>query len=387
MYLRGRRRAFDGLRALAVATVFLVHAGEHMPGGFYGVDVFFVLSGFLITTLLLAEHRETGRIDLREFYIRRARRLLPALVCMIVIVSVIEVSTSTFHGPLWPSVLVVLLYVGNWAEAFGHTLGGGLMTHTWSLSIEEQFYLVWPIVIVFGLRRHWASVRLFFVALVPAVSSYLLRSVVWRPGPPGERHTTFAYFATPTHADGILLGSALAIALSDARMRRVLSFLSQWAIAALALVVIVAAAAFDGDGHAFVWGAVILSAGAIVGHVATVEASPVERLLSVRPLVWVGERSYGIYLYHFVIFFGIFAPARWSTTVPGPVDTVMLGIASLVVASVSYRFVETPFRRRRRTAPASKVVLAQSISRVASSVRPRRDFHPNTSLDAAGSAE
>ena len=357
MHLVGRRRALDGLRALAVALVFLLHAGEHSPGGFYGVDVFFVLSGFLITSLLLGEHRDTGRIDLSAFYVRRARRLLPALVCMLAMVYVIQTVTVGFHGHLWPSLFAVLFYVGNWVEASGHELAGGLLTHTWSLSIEEQFYLVWPIVIVVGLWRHWQRITLFLVALIPAVSSFVLRSAIWRPATPGERHTTFAYYATPTHADGILLGSALAIALSDPQLRAVFSVLRRSTVAVLALIVIGGAAATDGGGHPLVWAGVIVSAAAVVGHIALVDSSPVERLLSARPLVWVGERSYGIYLYHFPIIFGIFVPLGWLASAPGPVNTAVLGITTVLVASVSYRFVETPLRRRRISSGAVDGVL------------------------------
>jgi peptidoglycan/LPS O-acetylase OafA/YrhL len=206
MYRLGRRPALDGLRTIAVAVVFLSHVHEHMPGGYYGVDGFFVLSGFLITSILLTEEHNTGAIALKAFYSRRARRLLPALACMLAMVVAIFIAAH-YHGSIWPSILAVVLYVSNWAEAFGPYLGDGLLTHTWSLAIEEQFYIVWPLVLAYGLHRRWNSRTFVLVAVIPAVGSFMLRSLLWRPGVPGGPTSAFDYFSMPTRADGILSAS------------------------------------------------------------------------------------------------------------------------------------------------------------------------------------
>ena len=357
MYRLGRRPGLDGIRALAIAVVFLSHVQWHVPGGYYGVDVFFVLSGFLITTLLLQEHGKTGRIALGAFYARRTRRLLPALVCVLVLVAVIF--TVSFHGQLWASEFAVIVYLGNWFEAFGHRLAGGLLVQTWSLGIEEQFYALWPILLLVGLSRGWSSRKLLLVALIPAIGSYALRTVLWGPGAPGGPENAFPYFSSFTRADSILLGCALAIAISDEQLRERLAFLKRPALAGAALAAIVAAALIDGNANPLVWAMVDIASVIVVGHIALVGSSPVTRLLSTKPLVWIGARSYGIYLYHYPIIIWTLATFHPMATAPGLVQTVFFAGVTALVAEISYRFVEVPLQRssgrgrarRRRRAP------------------------------------
>jgi peptidoglycan/LPS O-acetylase OafA/YrhL len=338
---------------------------EHMPGGFYGVDVFFVLSGFLITVLLLEEHGMNGHISLRRFYVRRARRLVPALVVTMVMVVAMFAVFKAYQGRLWPGLLAVAFYVGNWVEAFGHPLADGLLTPTWSLAIEEQFYILWPLALIFALRRRWSTETLFLIAFVPAVCSYAVRTILWRlPGSLTTARNAFPYGATPTHADGILLGCALAIVFANEGLRGRVAFLRRPLFPGVALAIIAAAALTDGDGRPIDWALVVLGSAVVVGHVAAVDSSAVTRFLGSRPLVWVGARSYGIYLYQ-VIVIALFARLHLVVPGPSPVRTFALAGATLVVAAFSYRLVETPFRqtatqtqglwlrrRRRAAAPA-----------------------------------
>ena len=217
--------ALDGIRAVAVAGVVLYHAGARwLPGGFLGVDLFFVLSGFLITSLLLAEREATGRIDLPAFWARRARRLLPAAF-LVIALSVLAVAILS-PGDL-PSTradaIASFLYVNNWHQIladqsyFQAFARPSLLRHLWSLAVEEQFYLLWPLVMgicvaVLGRRRTT------IVTLVLAVASSGLMAVLFTPG----RDPSRVYYGTDTHATGLLIGALLAFAwpLSREAVRR-----------------------------------------------------------------------------------------------------------------------------------------------------------------------
>jgi peptidoglycan/LPS O-acetylase OafA/YrhL len=343
MYRLGRRPALDGVRALAIAVVFISHVQWHMPGGYYGVDVFFVLSGFLITTLLIAEFRKSGRIDLGAFYGRRMRRLLPALACALVLVTVIF--SLSFDGNVWPSEFAVILYIGNWFQAFGHRLASGLLVQTWSLGIEEQFYLLWPILLFVGLTRRWSTRTLLALGLIPAVGSYTLRTLLWQPGAPGGPENAFAYFSSFTRADSILTGCALAIAIADESVRRRLTFLQRPALAFGALAVILAATLADRDARPAVWGLVVVASAVVVGHIALVDKSPVTRVLAIKPFVWVGARSYGIYLYHYPIIVGALATFQSLAVAADALRAVLFTCVTLLVAAFSYRFIEMPVQR------------------------------------------
>ncbi len=338
-YRLGRRPAFDGVRALAVGAVLLFHAGAHVDAGFYGVDVFFVLSGFLITSLLLDEQRATRRIDLRSFYIRRIRRLLPALVATLAIVGV-ELAIwggETAANAVWEFV-AILFYVANWLLALNAhgNLASGLLNPTWSLAIEEQFYLLWPVTLIALLRRRISRRRLVVTIALCACASSILRVALWS-------HTNFAYFATPTHADGILAGCALALAIDAWFRSRAFRVASSSLVCAAAGVLAMGAAVADPEPRWAVFPLVVVAATFVVAHIALVERSRATRLLALPPLRWMGERSYGIYLYQVPLLDGLFPHLHGA----GRVRTVAACGAVLAVADASYRFIETPIRRRR----------------------------------------
>ena len=209
-------RALDGLRGLAVVAVVIFHAG-HLRGGYLGVDLFFVLSGFLITSLLLREHTTTGRIGLIGFWARRARRLLPALAVMLLGVALFAATIATpreietLRGDVWATIG----YVANWrAITSGHDYWAlfrspSPLEHTWSLAIEEQFYLLWPLVIVglaaFG--RNTLSRRVIGLSLFGATGSWLIMQLTY-----DTANTARAYYGTDARAGALLIGAAIGAA-------------------------------------------------------------------------------------------------------------------------------------------------------------------------------
>lgn len=334
-----RNPALDGLRALAVGAVVVFHTSPAAHGGFIGVDVFFVISGFLITTLLLREVERTGRVDLRAFYLRRALRLLPALLLMIA-VTVPLMLTSLRHTvliPPWAAVSSALFYVANWANVAVDT-GTGPLTHTWSLSIEEQYYLLWPLVLlaVVVRGRYAALARGLAVATAVVVVS---RALLWEASP-GQ----WLFYATTSRSDGLLLGTLLAVVLARRESGRLLA--PRWseglAWAGLLGLAALMAVLRPAGGATFVAGLFLASTCAVlvVHHVATADGGPLVRLLSLRPLVVIGTVSYGIYLFHFPVFQAVQdAHPPWLVQ-----HALELGLTA-VLTTFSYLVVERPALR------------------------------------------
>ena len=343
--------ALDGVRAVAIIGVLALHGSLGVQGGFLGVDVFFVLSGFLIAALLLAEHRRTGAVSLRAFYGRRARRLLPALVVVCVGVGILY---GVFAG-LNPgigygaSVAAVLSFGGNWVQAYHeHAAGGrlGLLDPAWSLGIEEQFYLLWPLLLVFLLRRR-VSTRLSVALLAAgAVASAALRALTWWHVIPGS-----AYFATHDRADGLLLGCMLAVLWqSGGSVEWLRRLFGRWIVPVVVTCVFGVAAwrfgVVSDSTYAFGILAVNIAAFALIAHLVTGERSVAHRVLGSTALVWLGARSYGIYLYHWPVF-SVLTPDRLNTNATDAELFPLRLAVVLVIAALSYRFVERPILRRR----------------------------------------
>jgi peptidoglycan/LPS O-acetylase OafA/YrhL len=294
-----RKPALDGLRALAVVAVMAFHTSPAAHGGFLGVDVFFVISGYLITALLLREWSRTGGIDLRSFYLRRALRLGPALLLMLVVTIplIFTVLRSSMGINPFLAIASVLLYVANWANV-AVDVGTGPLTHTWSLSIEEQFYLIWPIVLVLVLSRRRKPPASALAVLIAVV--VVARWICW-----DTTHGDWIYYATTSHCDGLLLGSLLAIGLdrrpAGAAVPRGSEAAAWLGLAGLAAFM---AGSQIGGGATYEYGlfAVAVCAALVVQHLAVAESGLLVRILSVRPLVAVGTVSYGLYLFHFPVF-------------------------------------------------------------------------------------
>ncbi|KAF2414807.1 acetyltransferase [Microbacterium sp. B35-04] len=369
--LLARFAGLDGMRAIAVVLVVVYHLfpPAMLPGGFVGVDVFFVISGFLITSLLLREHTATGRIALGRFWQRRARRLLPALAVVVAVCSAVAwVVGGDVLVDLDAQVLAAATFSYNWVSIAG---GGGyfaaatpeLFRNFWSLAVEEQFYLLWPVVfpLFLLLPRTWARIAAAFA--LAAASAVGMGVIVGSGG-----DLTRAYFGTDTHAFGLLIGVGLAFLLAplftEARPRWVHSptarrLAEAAGIAALAGLVAVTALPLGGSVAAFpgaLLTASLLSAVAIVAGVWP--GSRFGRAIDVRPLRWIGVRSYGIYLWHWpllVLAVAAFTPGATVATAPVWIGMGVLA-ATAAASALSFRFVETPVRRLGLRASARALV-------------------------------
>ena len=331
--------ALDGLRAVSILAVLARHSGW-LGGGYLGVDVFFALSGFLITALLTEEYGRTGTIALRLFYARRALRLLPALAVLIVICVVVELATlPPEYGPLvLQQAAAVIFYAGNWAAIWG--LPMGLFIHAWSLAIEEQFYLVWPLILIVLLRGIRHRLALTAVVLAGAGAACLWRVVLTQPG------VTFLrlYVAPDAHADSLLVGCAASLLLSSGGLPTGLARNAVRAggvVGAVALAILFFASTFPGD---YVRHQVSLLTALAAGLVIIdmcVPGSLLARGLERWPLVGLGRISYGVYLWHVPIF--TFVGALSIGDGARPLTTVIAAwVATFTVALTSYVVVERP---------------------------------------------
>jgi peptidoglycan/LPS O-acetylase OafA/YrhL len=345
----------DALRAIAVLAVFLYHAGVGwMPGGFLGVDVFFVISGYLITSLLLSERRSTGKVRLGQFWLRRARRLLPAVGVMIavtmIVAAIVEPDRLT---ELRGDAISSLAYVANWHFIFEHQSyfdqfqRPSLFRHLWSLSVEEQFYLFWPLAFAAGMSLLGRK-RLALGVLAGAAASLALTWILFDPSDASR-----VYYGTDTHAAGLLIGVALALVWAPWQLQRakpgrwcgpVLDAVGVIALGYLALSFLRVhdydLALFHGG---YLWLALASTA------VIAVIAHPAARLggLLARPtLVWLGLRSYSFYLWHWPVL-ALTRPGL-DVSLPRGVLIPLQLLVVLALADLSYRFVELPFRGKRK---------------------------------------
>ena len=345
----------DGVRAIAVILVILYHLTPGaVIGGFIGVDLFFVVSGFLITTLLLREREATGRISLPGFWRRRARRLLPALGILILVccTAAFAVGRDVLVG-LGSQVLGAMTFSSNWlflameSDYFTATTPE-LFRNLWSLAVEEQFYLLWPLVLVFVLLRIPRWLRIAIIAVV-AVASALAMGLLWAP-----ESATRVYFGTDTHAFGLAIGAVLAVValhwparpLEWVRWRR--GALGVAGVVALAGILAIGVLMPEDAAITFQGGLVLVSVlSAILIAALLVPGSLLGSILESAPLRWIGQRSYGLYLWHWPVFILVTASLPgWSRT--GLSGWAIGGIAlaiTVLAAALSYQFVEQPIRR------------------------------------------
>jgi peptidoglycan/LPS O-acetylase OafA/YrhL len=342
----GYRPALDGIRALAIALVVGFHTLGFPAGGFLGVDLFFVLSGFLITTLLLEEHREHGRISLRGFYRRRALRLLPALFVLLGVFLALAVLEALVRGgSVDKAVFGVVAGVGYFSN-FVMTLEPDTMAmpnelrHLWSLAIEEQFYVVWPLVLVVLLR---ARVRLALAVLAGGLVLTAAQQVrLYVDGANWER----IGFGTDTRTMSVLVGCLLAVLLATGARPRVEAIVRR--IGPLALAGFVALVLVDPERKLFLGPLLLFGISSALLIVCALDGrSLVARALSLRPFVFLGRISYALYLWHIPIYITLRLGqyAEWM-------DALGLALA-LLCATASYYLVELPFlRRKHRRRPA-----------------------------------
>jgi peptidoglycan/LPS O-acetylase OafA/YrhL len=332
--------ALDGLRAIAVLLVVGFHASGLVHNGYIGVDVFFVLSGFLITSLLLGEQDSTGAIDIRAFYRRRALRLYPALLALCVIVVAVAALIRQHFVDVLLGAITTLAYIANiWEYAGGHDTY--FFQHTWTLALEEQFYLLWPVLLCLMIRWHWTVWAVGAAWITLELCDAAL-------GQPPALHTYI-------RAAGLPLGCVLAFAAASPRAMRLLSALGWPALVAL---VALALAPLDGGWLLTSWPVGLSALLSVPVLTAAVADAALARILSVRPALWLGRRSYGLYLWHFPVLSAVIDHAPGNIP-PFARNTVGV-LASVVLAASSYRWIEQPVRRRLRDPSAVDQPAARS---------------------------
>lgn len=349
----GYQPALDGLRALSVIAVILYHAGIHwIPGGFIGVEVFFVVSGFLITSLMIDEQHASGKVSLKQFWIRRARRLLPALFTMLVASLVTVTFFAKDSAPDFrQDVLPALGYFSNWWQIYfvdtpyfaANSLP--MLRHLWSLAVEEQWYVLWPIAFVFilGNKRipRWISAVVIGLLAAGVMTGTALAFIA-----DNETRINFLYLSTITRSSGLLLGAALACVWHPwkkavVRFAKVRSgFADVLALGALATLGYISAFIHVADEQLYMGGlaAATVASAVIIAVVVRSGKSLVKRGLSFPLLVEVGRRSYGLYLWHWPIF--VVAGARLSS-----IRLAYALTATVIINEFVYQFIETPARK------------------------------------------
>jgi len=328
----------DGLRAVAAFLVVFVHAGFVRSGGL-GVLVFFVLSGFLITWLLLKEHDRTDRVSIPRFYARRALRIFPAFQAYWVLVLLLSLARAK---PIdWPQAAASFFYVNNYFQAISGDPDTWL-SHTWSLGVEEQFYLLWPMLFV-GLSKDLRRMARFLVATILVVWAW--RAIgrfglgIWEG---------WAYEAFDMRADHLAIGCLLAVALRAGLVPRLWAALCAWPATALVTIALIAGSAWLGyrydepyrDSVGFIADP-LLTAVLIVQAIAF-RSSPVLGWMNLRPVRYLGTISYSIYLYQQLV---VWSAMKLLADLPLPVQVAGVTAAVVVPAALSYRFVERPFLR------------------------------------------
>jgi peptidoglycan/LPS O-acetylase OafA/YrhL len=312
--------ALDGVRGMAILGVMAFHADiPGFPGGGTGVLLFFALSGYLITNLLFAEQEQADGVRLGRFYARRGLRLLPALIVMLVVVGAVASQSSTAVASQTVGfILPALLYIGNWVQAWHTHAVSGVLGHTWSLSVEEQFYLLWPLALGALLKKGVRRRSLMLVALVGAGLSELVRVVVWSDHP--TVNTTLRMYGTDTAASSLLVGCALAIALKvwPAQIGHTARVAVWPAVAFLAVVATRAHSAYTSVSAArfydvVIWPAVDVASVSLIAYLVTNPTRMLAALLSWRPLQYVGRISYGLYLWHIPIFVWLTSVHRFGS--------------------------------------------------------------------------
>jgi len=348
----------DGLRAIAVLAVIVFHLGFHWaPGGLLGVGIFFTLSGYLITDILLSQLARRGRINLPRFWLARARRLLPALFVMLAIVT----AWVTIFGPAQPmqfreAVASSVFYVNNWEQIFANVsyfarfAPEGPLNHLWSLSVEEQFYIFWPFLLLLGVKLvherplpSGVRPRLAILAIVFALISSIEMAILYHPSLDPSR----IYYGTDTRAGGLLFGAALAMVWPSRRLSRRITpqarnTLDGLGVLGLLIIAVMIWQVGEFDRFLYQGGFIVLSLATVM--VLMPLAHPACRLgnaLGVLPLRWVGVRSYGIYLWQTPV---IVLTGPGSKPPEGLLGKGLQVVAIFAIAGLSWHFIEEPIR-------------------------------------------
>ncbi|WP_050616200.1 acyltransferase family protein [Bacillus testis] len=342
----------DGLRAIAVLAVIAYHLNfKWASGGLLGVTIFFVLSGYLITNLLLIEWDRTQRIDLKNFWIRRARRLLPAMFTMLFAVTAwVTLFDQSFLAKLRDDFLPAVFYYSNWWYIFQdlsyfESMGTpSLLTHFWSLAVEEQFYIVWPLLIFGAFFFKLKKKQRLVITLTAAFASALAMAILYSPTVDPSR----IYYGTDTRAFSLLIGAALAMVWPSHKLSRALPKKIRFSmdiIGGVALASILLMMVLSNEYNSFLYrgGMVLLSLlTAILIAVLVHPSSKLATYMSFKPLKWIGMRSYGIYLWHYPII--LLTTQQVDTGSAHPLRMLAQMALTVAIAELSYRYIENPIR-------------------------------------------
>ncbi|MEK4677502.1 MULTISPECIES: acyltransferase family protein [Bacillus] len=343
----------DSLRGLAIMAVILYHINFNwIPGGFLGVTVFFVLSGYLITDILVTEWRKNKRIDLKEFWFSRTRRLLPGMLVMLVITFAwIAIFHSSLLETMRDDSLAALFYVSNWwyiyhkLSYFDNFNQPSPLNHFWSLAVEEQFYVVWPFIISLGLYYTKKRSRLILLICLGAAFSALAMAILYEPGTDPSR----IYYGTDTRAFSLLIGAALALIWPSAELTNKIIPKARFILdvvggSALIIILVMFWKTNQYDAFLYRGGMVILSIATalLVANLAH-PASRIAKFLRFRPLRWIGVRSYGIYLWHYPIL--TLTTPKVNTGDFSLIRAILQFILIIIIAQISWKFIENPIRQ------------------------------------------
>ncbi|PEC85475.1 acetyltransferase [Bacillus cereus] len=343
----------DSLRGLAILGVILYHINFNwMPGGFLGVTVFFVLSGYLITDILAMEWKRNKRIDLKKFWLSRARRLLPGMLVMLVItLAWITIFHSSLLEKMRGDSLAALFYVSNWWYIY-HKLSYfdnfnqiSPLNHFWSLAVEEQFYVVWPFIISLGLYYIKKQSRMILLICLGAFASALAMAILYEPGVDPSR----IYYGTDTRAFSLLIGAVLALVWPSNRLANKIIPKARFildVVGGIALIIILVMFWKTNQYDPFLYkgGMVLLSIATalLVANLAH-PASRIAQFLRFRPLRWVGVRSYGIYLWHYPIL--TLTTPKVNVGDFSIIRAILQFLLIILIAQISWKFIEKPIRQ------------------------------------------
>ncbi|MGF7398927.1 acyltransferase family protein [Thermoanaerobacterium thermosaccharolyticum] len=342
----------DGLRAIAVLAVIGYHLNlSFMQGGFLGVSIFFVLSGYLITNIISTEWERSGKVDLKNFWLRRMRRLFPALFIMVVLV----VCYVTLFDPgrltsIKGDAITSILYINNWwlifhkVSYFAKFGPPSTFGNLWSLAVEGQFYLIWPLVLIISFKYLKKKRYIVFLTLLLAIASALAMGMMYEPGMDPSR----VYYGTDTRAFGLLLGSALALILPSNKLSNNISRNKRLildAIGFLSILLIFIMFVYVNQYDTFVYrgGMFLLSiVAAVTIAVSAHSSSFLGKALGCFPLRWLGARSYGVYLWYFPVLILTTPPV--NTEGINPIRAVLQIFLIILISALSWRYVEDPIR-------------------------------------------